>query len=262
MRFKVTLDVDHHAFGDLLPINYQYEQSAVIYRILSSANEQYATWLHDNGFQLDSGKPFKLFTFSRLKINKRDILPQEERIRILSHTVEWQLSFLPERSTENFIQGLFANQVFEIGDRKSAVRFIVKNIEVLPAPVYTDSMTFSTMSPICISLRRENGKIDYIAPDSPEAVAAVRQNLLNKYEVFTGNKFPSDFDFSINVLSKPKSTLITIKSGTPAQTHVRGYMCRFCVTAPSELMRLLYEAGVGEKGSLGFGMVQEIKKDE
>ena len=65
MRFRLILTVDRRSFDDLLPINYQYEQSAVIYRILSKASEEYADWLHHNGFQLESGRRFKLFTFSQ-----------------------------------------------------------------------------------------------------------------------------------------------------------------------------------------------------
>ena len=37
MKFKITLKMNR-AHGDLLPFNYQYEQSAVIYRILAQAN--------------------------------------------------------------------------------------------------------------------------------------------------------------------------------------------------------------------------------
>jgi CRISPR-associated endoribonuclease Cas6 len=35
MRFKLTLKVEKAYFGNAIPINNQYEQSAVIYRILS-----------------------------------------------------------------------------------------------------------------------------------------------------------------------------------------------------------------------------------
>lgn len=77
MRFKLLLDVNKKAFGNVLPINYQYEQSAVIYRILSSAEIEYANCLHENGYTLENGKQFKLFTFSRLKIFKREIIPEE-----------------------------------------------------------------------------------------------------------------------------------------------------------------------------------------
>lgn len=39
MRFRLVLEVNRRAFGNLLPINYQYEQSAAIYRILSEADD-------------------------------------------------------------------------------------------------------------------------------------------------------------------------------------------------------------------------------
>ena len=63
MKFKISLKMNR-AHGDLLPFNYQYEQSAVIYRILAQANTQYASWLHENGYQLNGSKRFKLFCYS------------------------------------------------------------------------------------------------------------------------------------------------------------------------------------------------------
>ena len=85
MRFKLTLNVNKNAFGNRLPINYQYEQSAVIYRILASGNEQFAMWLHENGYQLESGKRFKLFTYSPFKVEKRRIV--NDRLILLSDTI-------------------------------------------------------------------------------------------------------------------------------------------------------------------------------
>ena len=38
MRFKLILEINKRAFGNKLPINYQYEQSAAIYKILSGAD--------------------------------------------------------------------------------------------------------------------------------------------------------------------------------------------------------------------------------
>ena len=59
MRFKLILEVNRKAFGNILPINYQYEQSAAIYKILSRADKDYSTWLHNNGttgISLKTGK--------------------------------------------------------------------------------------------------------------------------------------------------------------------------------------------------------------
>ena len=38
MKFKIIFRIDR-SLGDCLPINYQYEQSAVIYKILSNADK-------------------------------------------------------------------------------------------------------------------------------------------------------------------------------------------------------------------------------
>jgi CRISPR-associated endoribonuclease Cas6 len=257
MRFRLTLEVNKHAFGNILPINYQYEQAAVIYRILSHGSQEYSAWLHDNGFTLENGKKFKLFCFSRLKIEKRQIWAKEERIKILSDTVEWQISFLPEKSTEKFIQGLFVNQTFEIGDKKSVVQFHVRNIEVIPSPDYTEEMEFSTMSPICLRCKQENGGIEYISPSDNRAPRAILRGLLSRHEVFFGKPFAPEPEIHFTLLTEPKSVLVKLKSDTEDETKVRGFMCHFRIKMPQELMKIMYESGCGEETSQGFGCVRE-----
>ena len=256
MRFKLVLEVNSAAFGSQLPINYQYEQSAAIYRILSRGNEDYAAWLHNNGFQLENGKRFKLFTFSRFKIEKRQIISNEERIKILCDEVEWQISFLPEESTEKFIQGLFANQVFEIGDKHSVVQFKIKSIELLPAPDYKETMEFTTMSPICLRMRDEQGKRVYISPAHPNAKSAILIGLMNKYKAQYGRPYIGSLDFDFCVDGEMKSVLTTIKVNTAQQTRVKGFMCSFMMKAPEALMRIMYEGGCGEECAQGFGCVR------
>lgn len=256
MRFKLTLEVNKQVFGNILPLNYQYEQSAVIYRIFSQASIEYAQWLHDNAYALENGKQFKLFTFSRFKILKRRMIPEEERMQILSNTVEWQISFLPPKSTEKFIQGLFAKQVFEIGDKKSKVQFRVQNIEILPEPHFTEEIVFETMSPICISMRQEDGNKRYLSPTDARAKEAILSGLMSRYHAFYGKPYAGNIVFDFMVLDEPKSVLVKIKADTKDQTKVRGYMCRFKLKAPVELMKIAYDSGVGEECGLGFGCVR------
>jgi CRISPR/Cas system endoribonuclease Cas6 (RAMP superfamily) len=42
MRFKITLNIDKRECGDKLPFNYQYECSAVIYKILSKSDSKFS----------------------------------------------------------------------------------------------------------------------------------------------------------------------------------------------------------------------------
>lgn len=255
MRFKLMLSVDKRAFGNRLPFNYQYEQMGVIYKILSLSNADYANWLHNNGFMLN-GKQFKLFTYSSLVIPSLRVDKEHGCLQINSDTVEWYISFLPEKSTQKFIQGLFMEQTFQLGDQRNVVQFKVQNIEILP-PLDDEEEEFETLSPICISRREENGKTVYLSPADPYVKGAILTSLLNRYEAYYGKPYQESLDFDFVVLNEPRSKLITIKADTPQQTRVKGYHCQFRMKAPKVLMQIMYESGVGNKCSGGFGMVME-----
>ncbi|NCC98637.1 MAG: CRISPR-associated endoribonuclease Cas6 [Bacteroidia bacterium] len=261
MRFKLTLVIDKKQYGSIIPINYQYEQSAVIYNTLSRASEKFSLWLHENGYQLDSGKRFKLFTYSPLKIEKRKILKDTQRLQILSDTVEWQISFLCERSTQQFIQGVFSQQVFELGDRLSRVRFRIQSVELLPTPIFTEEMEFVTMSPIFIRYKNSDGKVSHLSPTDERSKNLIKSNLLSKYEAYNKLPYSDDFDFNFELLDEPKQKLITIKSGTPEETHIVCYLCKFSMCAPIELMKIAYESGIGNENSQGFGCIRVEKSN-
>ena len=265
MRFELTLSANFKAFGRRMPINYMYELSAAVYRILASGSEKYAEWLHENGFQLESGKAFKLFTFSWLYPEKYRILRQSGQIELQSDKVKWLISFLPEKSTQRFVEGLFQKRMFEVGNRQSVVQFQVNSIEMLPPPVFTDAMTFEALSPISVSQRLEDGR-DYYPQNGEEFGKAdwvrdrLLQNLLDKYEAIEGKPYEGDCFLDMMILSEPKSSLVTIKSDTPQETKVRGFMCKLALHCPTELMRIAYESGLGEANSQGFGCLGRTRK--
>lgn len=257
MRFKLTLYIDKNAYGNMLPFNYQYELQAVIYRLLSQSNEAFATWLHNNGFCAEK-KQFKLFTFSRLHIPKFKL--HDDGLAILSDTVIWHVSFLPERSTLTFIEGLFSEQNFELGTRKMRIKCHVQSVEMLSEPDFKQTMSFQTLSPICIPWKKSDNTEEYIPLDHREATELIKQNLLSKYLAMEKKKYPIDnFPFEITLLSPSKPMLVAIKQGTPQQSRIKGFMCRFRLTAPPDLMKIMYESGCGSKNSLGFGMVNVWK---
>ncbi|MCI2109154.1 MAG: CRISPR-associated endoribonuclease Cas6 [Bacteroidales bacterium] len=255
MRFRLTLHIDRSQ-GDLLPFNYQHEQSAVIYHILSQADEQYATWLHDNGYQTDNGKRFKLFAYSRFSLGSYAIDKRSSCLIIMSDWASWTISFLPEKSTQKFIQGLFANQHFIIGDKFHKVAFDVMGVETLPAIEVTPLMSFRATSPVCVK-EHIGDQIRYMSPKDSNYGEAILKGLLARYETLNGAPFTGDvsnFHFTL-IDTKVKSALIAIKSGTPQQTFVKGYLYSFKMTGPEELLRLAAEGGIGEECSQGFGYI-------
>ena len=270
MRFKLDLKLNKNIFGNLIPISYQYELSAWIYNVIAKSNALYATWLHDNGF-CDFNKRFKMFTFSnifpRMKATGDRLIIRHDASYIF-------LSFLPEKSTEEFIIGVFLENEFTLGDYNSRVQFRVEGIEILPSPTFTGISTnmhesnrallststgheFRTLSPICISTKRENDSIEYVSPENEGYGRMLINNLKEKYLAFYGKPFEGDESFEFELLSHAKSRLITIKANTPEMTKVKGFHFNFRLKADTTLMHLMYEAGLGEKNSIGFGMVEK-----
>lgn len=252
MRFRISLEVLGHG-NPTIPINYQYETSAWIYHTIAKGNREYASWLHRNGFA-DGNKQFRLFTFSRLLIADKRVIA--DRIHIQSGVISVVLSFLPEKSTEEFIRGVFANQHFVLGDSRSRVELRVSSVELIPDPAFTDTMVFEAMSPIVLSVRGSNGAPHYTAPSEVGTASRLQHNLLRKYKVFYGGSFVGTHALGFELLSLPRKHGITIKAGTAEQTRVIGYAYRFKIKLAPELLRVGYSSGFGEKNSMGFGCVE------
>lgn len=259
MRFKITLNINRE-HGNLLPFNYQYEQSAVIYRILAQADTQYASWLHENGYLLNGSKRFKLFCYSPFIFERVRPLPKEGCLNITGERATWYISFIPEKSTMEFIQGIFAHQSFTIGNKEHHVALYVVGVEVIPMPQLSEEMTFVALSPVCIKLH-EDGKTQYLSPDNPMFAEGILKGLKARYESIHGQPLEmEDKEFSFELTdNKVKSKLITIKANTSYESRVRGYLCSFRLKAPLELMKIAYEGGVGEQCSQGFGFIKMIE---
>ncbi|PSR54929.1 CRISPR-associated endoribonuclease Cas6 [Adhaeribacter arboris] len=261
MRFKLELRLP--AKNNLLPLNYQYELSAWIYKVLNLGDASFSTWLHNQGY-LTKGKPYKLFTFSRLQVSQFKI--QQDRLQILSGSVSLLLSFYTPVSAETFITGLFRQQQFSLGDAQSRVPFEVSTIQAESGPEFNGKARFRLLSPACVSTSRlQNGRNMplYLAPDEVNFAPIFIQNLLHKIEAgqlvnSASVTLPALEEVRFTLLSKPVSKLVTIKAGTPQQTKVRGYLFDFALQAPQELLEAGYYAGFGEKNSLGFGCAEVL----
>ena len=146
MRFQLTLQLINKQFRTL-PLNYQYELSSFIYKTIAKGSHEYAEWLHENGFQLGE-KQFRMFTFSNLKIPKKRIDVQKETIEIESDTIILELAFLPERSTEEFIKGVFSDRTFSIGNKQTIAEFVVQSIELQVQPSFSQPIEGRMESPL------------------------------------------------------------------------------------------------------------------
>jgi len=258
---RIKLYITPVSRNRVLPINYQYEFSAWIYKMIHHGDREFAEWLHEKGYVSD-GKSFKLFTFSNLEVERFKVF--KDRFKILSNEAKLVLTFHIDEAMQHFVTGLFQHSTVTIGDRKGQVDFEVKTVEALDLPEFfeaDESIRFCSLSPICVTKAvKTDGKLlaEYLSPEHPEYEQRFFENLITRYKTVhpeMNGTFDLRDDFHLNVTSKPKSRLVKIKADTPQETRVRGFLYDFECHAPTELLKFGYEAGFAEKNALGFGCV-------
>jgi CRISPR-associated endoribonuclease Cas6 len=241
--------------GHVLPANYQYALSSWIYKVISRADTEYSTFLHEKGFVFE-GRKFKMFTFSQL-----DLRPYElsgNQIRLLGKEITLVIRFLVDSGVEHFIKGLFMEQRFGLGDRNNVVDFEVTAVETAASPVFKDKMQYQCLSPVCVSRLRPDGSAEYLSPADPGYGQLLVANLQRKARALATEDHemvaaPAEMHFRL--LNNPRKKGIHIKEGSESHTQVIGYLFHFELTATAELHETGYFAGFGEKNSMGFGCV-------
>lgn len=262
MRFQISLE--KHT-GTLIPVNYAYPLSAAIYRIIAKGDAEYAGFLHEEGY----GKGFKLFTFSQLNVPFKI---DGDRIRLLSNELHFQVAFHLPQAMESFIRGLFQSEDIAIADKKSKAGFRVRSVESLPDPLqqYKENeiihIHLKPLSPVVAGLMNDRGYYDFLSPEDKRFTESLIYNWRNKIATCYDEVTASSALLMIEVVPmiKPfKSRLITIKSGTPKETKIRGWMnFELKVTAERRFVELLLNAGCGVYNSMGCGSVEVVINDK
>jgi len=255
----------------ILPLNYNYAISTWIYKVVARADEDFAKELHDRGYRLQSGKTFKLFTFSRLMFPQKswNIIPRSDRMEIRARNARLTLSFYLPVQTGKFIVGLFQEQEVAIGDKISRVKMRVEMAESVKQVSFANGkIQYRAVTPLVIT--RTSGEFrqeQYLSPLDDDFEKRFASNLLDKYRaacIFTG-KQPEHYtlaDIKIsNLTPHPRSALQRIKAYTAEETSVKGYLFDFELTAPADLHETGFNAGFGAMSSLGFGFCEVISND-
>ena len=268
MRVKITAGTRQPA---AIPFNYNYALHSAIYGFIEKSSGEYSEYLHDKGFINEAVKKrFKLFTFSKLfftpsRIKKNGFNGVKEISFIFSTPIE--------QSYEHLILGLFSDQTFHLNFFDEKINFSVTQVESLPEPQFDSECKFLCLSPIAVSTQREkeNGSLeqhylDYMNPEEREHfIENIKKNLINKYQTFyktdyTDHEQEFKFSFDVNYIAKRQgkiSKLIHFKKiDKNIKTKIKGFEASFKIIADSRLIKIGYDAGFGNGGSMGFGCVE------
>ena len=235
MRIKVSLFVKSYP-REGLNLNYNYFLASAIYSKFNIADKDKSRKLHDLK---------KFFTFSRLFVPKRQI--KGNRLIFLDNEAYFYFSSPSADDVAVLVEGMLAEPELTI----SGVKFEIIEVKVEKEQIKSGD-TLKTLSPITIFVKKE-GRRYFLDPvkEKKEFEEALRRRLFNKYLKFYG-KTPLSDAFMIDVL-KAKQKLIFI-----GKTPYRAYELLFKVRGGEELLKFGYQAGLGKKNSMGFGMVEVV----
>ncbi|WP_274428707.1 CRISPR-associated endoribonuclease Cas6 [Desulfolucanica intricata] len=231
-----------------MPIHYNYLIQSAIYAALP---KETASRLHDKGYISDS-RSFRMFTFSRLlgkfflnNITSTITFPEGATLIITSPELKIFLPLLNNLLTKKHI-------------RLGRALFIVEEIRIDEQKVEGDTLAVRTLSPVVVYstlLRPEGGKYTcYYQPGEPEFDRLVTVNLAKKYHAFHGLR-PPEGNVRVCPLDRPRLH-VTLYKGIV----VKGYTCRLKLHGPRELLQMVLDAGLGGKGSQGYGCVEKIMR--
>ena len=259
MRFLVKLISEK---PEVIPINYQYPLSAAIYRIIAKGDADYANFLHEKGY----GKKFKFFSFSQITCPFKI---EADRLLLQSNELSFQITFHLPKAAESFIKGLFQSEKLAIADRISKGRFTVQSIETLPSPLesYKENeitqVVLRPLSPVVASIPNEKGQHTYLSPKETVFTESLLYNWRSKIAACYDDTTASNaiLQIALQPIKQPfKSRLISIKSGKPEATQIRGWInFKMQVTGERRFIDLLLNAGAGLYNAQGMGCVGVVE---
>lgn len=257
MRFAIELTLTGRS--RMVPIDYQYYLSAWIYQVIGRADQAFAHYLHSQGMA-DGNKQFKFFCFSPLKLGKPTFWKEQALLEIHSNSVVLEVAFHIDDAAERFVRGLFQDQSFYLGNRFNGVEFGVTRVERLAEPQWAERMKYRAVSPVVISVNKEGNKhATYLSPEDEDYAHFLVNNLRQKALVMaTEGGVVVEDRIEFECVSDSRAKLVTIKPGTPYQSKVRGFVYEFELIAPIDIHRMIYNSGIGEKNSMGFGWCEVV----
>lgn len=261
---EIKLSFRNPGSSTSIPIDYQYYLASWVYGVIKSGDEQYAAFLHNQGFKPheSSNKLFKLYCFSNLLISKYSIQKERGLLTIHDDVFQLKMRFLIDETLEHFIKGIFVDQRLSLKSGfDKLVHFDIVSVETSRLSFHQDKARIRTLSPIFLTKTIDNNT-KFLSPEDEPFENTFFQNLLDKY-IASGGIVPREWADATYRISLPpyvkiRSKKNDIKKGSDRPIEVKSYTFDFDIEAPRELIEIGLLAGFGKDNAMGFGYGEVI----
>ena len=241
MRLKINLKTKKNF---KVPFNYNHIVSSIIYNKIADL---------DLAYKLHTSNSFKFFNFSKLNIPQRQFI--NDGIISKNGAINFYLSSPRDSLIKSLVDGFVDN--LEIKFQNETL--LVEKIEALRTPDFKEKSEFKTISPINIrDTKNIEGKMKRVdlAP-SDKFFKGIETNLIKKYCIFNEIERTDKKIKVYSEMANVKRKRITIPKGSNTTYH-RAYMMDLILEGDIDLIEFAYDVGLGEKNSMGFGMLKYI----
>lgn len=242
MRLKINIKAKNNF---KVPFDYNYILSSIIYNKIQDL---------DLAHELHNSNTFKFFNFSLLNIPNRKIV--KDGIIAKNGKINFYISSPNDLLIKNLVNGFVDDLEIKLKNEK----LTVTKIEALKTPEFSEKSEFITLSPIIIrDTQKNDGKLKRIdlAP-SDKFFKGVESNLIKKYCKFNELEDTCKEIKAYSEMASVKRKRITIPKGSNTTYH-RAYMMDIILEGDLDLINFAYDVGLGEKNSMGFGMIKYIE---
>jgi len=203
-------------------------------------DSHFSTFLHDTGYEKEE-QSFKLFTFSSLAgkctvANKIIVFEKAMKLEVRSADPQFnQTLFIALQPGANVF---LKKQLLTVG-----------SVQLLDNTIFEDEITVVMSSPVCLRRTLQNRKTVYYSPFDAEFPELINNNFISKYHAWF-NRFPAgDVKITPLVVENRDKYVTQYK-----QTMITAWRGTFLLQGKAEYLNFLYNTGIGEKNSQGFGM--------
>ena len=234
-----------------IPVHYNHILQSFVYRNLDKIiAERY----HSTGYICGS-RVYKLFTFSRLNADRVEYVAKSKTLRLFG-IVSFKIGAWDSDLLESFAVHLLRKGYVNLGS--TACRLY--SIEVEKPVEFKGSVLVKAISPISVYRTfydvEGKRKTIYYSPWDREFAELVADNLIRKARIVYGPDFNVELNKSF--MEPVKVSERSLKVVIYKNYVIKGWLGVYRLTLPESLFRIAYNAGLGARNSMGFGMVEVV----
>ncbi len=258
MRIKITFETRNQT--TFLPINTNY----YLYQLINELTHDYRRYLCALVPGRSKWKKFDLYTFSQLIIPERVIRDYE--IGINSPEFYWYISSPFYQFLGILAKELRERKTVRINDK----RFRVGEVNFYPSPDFSSSSArFTCLSPVAVYRKQVMDRFERnnfsmsVLPDESEYIYFLQKDLLYKHNILRNEKrdhLDLELEFDKDYLRRRRNKITkVIRLEGEDQEQIRGVLAPLSIKAEPDILRLIYDMGLGQLNNWGFGMVEKVQ---